>query len=277
MCRWMAWLGQPVLMDELLFKSQHGIVDQSLHSRMGAETTNGDGFGLGWYGSGEGPAVYHSVSPAWADPNLRELAAHVESPLFLAHVRAAIGSRVQQTNCHPFRRGRWLFVHNGYVADFHKIRRDLMLALDDELFPEVQGSTDTEVVFHLALTFGLEEDPIPALERTVGLIEETARRNGGERLVQGTFGVSDGTTLWAVRYATEGTARTLFASADADSVRHLHPDNPRFQRLSHDDRLIVSEPFSDLPGLWHEIPESSAVTVRHGGVLEHQPFQPQAG
>ena len=178
MCRWMAWLGQPVLIEELLFKSQHGIVDQSLHARMGAEPTNGDGFGLGWYGGGAGPAVYRSVSPAWADPNLRELAAHVESPLFMAHVRAAIGSPVQETNCHPFRRGEWLFVHNGFLADFHLLRRDLMLAIDPELFAEVQGSTDTEVVFYLALTLGLEEDPIGALEATVGLIEDTARGRG---------------------------------------------------------------------------------------------------
>ena len=194
MCRWMAWLGQPVLIDELLFKSQHGIVDQSLHARMGAEPTNGDGFGLGWYGGGAGPAVYRSVAPAWADPNLRELAAHVESPLFMAHVRAAIGSPVQETNCHPFRRGEWLFVHNGYLADFHLLRRDLMLAIDPELFAEVQGSTDTEVVFHLALTLGLEEDPIGALEATVGLIEDTARGRGIAGAVQATFGVSDGTT-----------------------------------------------------------------------------------
>jgi predicted glutamine amidotransferase len=82
MCRWMAWLGQPVLIEELLFNTEHGIVDQSLHARMGAEPTNGDGFGLGWYGTGNGPALYRSVSPAWADANLRELAAHVESPLF---------------------------------------------------------------------------------------------------------------------------------------------------------------------------------------------------
>ena len=108
MCRWMAWHGQPVLIEELLFKTRHGIVDQSLHSRMGAEPTNGDGFGLGWYGGGEGPAVYHSVAPAWGNANLRELAAHVESPMFLAHVRAAIGSPIQETNCHPFRHGRWL-------------------------------------------------------------------------------------------------------------------------------------------------------------------------
>jgi predicted glutamine amidotransferase len=274
MCRWMAWLGQPVLMEELLFKTEHGIVNQSLHARMGAEPTNGDGFGLGWYAGATGPAVYRSVSPAWADANLRELAAHIESPLFLAHVRAAIGSPVQETNCHPFRRGQWLFVHNGYIADFHLLRRDLMLAIDPALFGDIQGSTDTEVVFHLALTFGLEKDPIVALELTTGLIEATARERGTSGAVQASFGVSDGTSLWAIRYSTEGRARSLFASTDVDAVRRLHPDNPRFQRLSADDRLIVSEPFSDLPGIWREIPEATAVTVQRGGVLEERPFRP---
>ena len=276
MCRWMAWHGQPVLIEELLFKTQHGIVDQSLHSRMGAEPTNGDGFGLGWYGAGEGPGVYHGVAPAWGDANLRELAAHVASPLFLVHVRAAIGSPIQQTNCHPFRHGRWLFVHNGYVGDFQVIRRDLMWAIDPKLFAGIVGSTDTEVVFRLALTFGLEEDPIRALERTVRLIETTATERGVAPMVQGTFGVSDGSSLWAVRYATEGRARSLFASADVDSLHELYPERKMwFATATSDDRLIASEPFSDLPGVWHEIDESSAVIVRSGGVLEHEPFRPQ--
>jgi predicted glutamine amidotransferase len=274
MCRWMAWLGQPVLIEELLFNSPHGIVDQSLNARMGAEPTNGDGFGLGWYGTGEGPGIYRSVLPAWGDPNLRELAAHVESPLFMTHVRAAIGSPVQETNCHPFRRDNWLFVHNGFLADFHLLRRDLMLAVDPKLFADVHGSTDTEVVFYLALTLGLEDDPIAALERTVGLIEQTGRAHGVADAVQASFGVSDGESLWAVRYASDGHARSLFASADANALRHLYPDNTRFERLTEDDRLIVSEPFSDLPGVWHEIPEATAVTVRRGGVLEKRPFRP---
>src|SRR4051812_46997703 len=219
MCRWMAWLGQPVLIEELLFKTQHGIVDQSLHARMGAEPTNGDGFGMGWYGVGDGPAVFRSVAPAWSDANLRDLAAHVESPLFLVHVRAAIGSPVQESNCHPFRHGRWLFVHNGYIGGFRQMRRELMLAVDPELFADFHGSTDTEVVFALALKYGLEEDPIGALEATVGFIETTARRHGVPDAVQGTFCCSDGETLWATRYATIGPPRSLFASADAESIR----------------------------------------------------------
>jgi predicted glutamine amidotransferase len=274
MCRWMAWIGQPLLLKEALFDSPHGIVDQSLHARMGAEPTNGDGFGLGWYGAGEGPGVYRSVTPAWSDPNLRELAAHVESPLFVAHVRAAIGSPVQQTNCHPFRHGRWLFVHNGYLGGFQAARRDLMLAIAPELFAGIHGSTDTEVVFGLALTHGLEDDPIAALERSVGLVEEVARRHRVADAVQGTFGVTDGETLWAVRHATTGTPRTLYVSADAASIRELYPANPRFARLADDDRLIVSEPFSDLPGVWEPIPEGTAVTIARGGGLEQRPFRP---
>jgi glutamine amidotransferase len=148
-----------------------------------------------------------------------------------------------------------------------------MLAVDPELF-DVQGSTDTEVVFRLALTFGLMDDPIGALERTVGLIESVAARHDVPDAVQATFGVTDGETLWAVRYATQGPARSLFASCDADTVRRLYPDNPRLQRVRAGDRLIVSEPFADLPGVWQEIPAGSAVTVRRDAELEHQPFRP---
>ena len=93
MCRWMAWSGQPVIIEELLFEPKHGLIDQSLHSRMGAETTNGDGFGLGWYGEGDGPGTYHSVAPAWGDSNLRDLASHIKSHLFIAHVRATRAPR----------------------------------------------------------------------------------------------------------------------------------------------------------------------------------------
>ena len=179
MCRWMAWSGQPLLIEELLFKPQHGLIDQSLHSRMGVETTNGDGFGLGWYpAAGVEPAIYRSVAPAWGDANLRELAGHLESPLFLAHVRATTGTAIQQTNCHPFRHGNWLFVHNGVIAGYEAMRRDLMMAVDPGLFAGIHGSTDSEVLFHLALTFGLERDPIAAVERAIGLVEATAARHG---------------------------------------------------------------------------------------------------
>jgi predicted glutamine amidotransferase len=276
MCRWMAWHGQPIRLDELLLKTQHGLIDQSLHSRMGAETTNGDGFGVGWYGTGDGPGVYHSIAPAWGDRNLRELAAQVTSPLFLSHVRATSGTAIQDSNCHPFRHGRWLLVHNGVLGDFLTVRRDLVLAIAPELFSEMYGSTDSEVLFLLALTFGLEADPIGGVARAIGLVEEVAAAHGVEHAFQGTVGVSDGERLWAIRYSTEGRSRTLFASADADALQQLHPDNPRLARLLPGDRLVVSEPFNDLPGDWHEIPEATAMVVLKDGAQEFVPFVPVA-
>src|SRR5690348_6979377 len=134
--------------------------------------------------------------------------------------------------CHPFRHGQWLFVHNGYLGGFNQVRRDLLYAVDPELFAGLVGSTDTEAVFGLALTNGLTDDPIGALEHTVGFIEATARERGIEDAVQGTFGITNGETLWAVRYATKGPPRSLFATVEADTIRKLHPDNPRLQRLS---------------------------------------------
>ena len=277
MCRWMAWHGQPVLIDELLFKTPHGLVDQSLHSRLGVETTNGDGFGVGWYGRGDGPGVYRSISPAWGDANLRHMAGHIESPVFLAHIRATTGTAIQETNCHPFRHGRWLFVHNGVVGDFRALRRDLMLLVDPELFPDIQGSTDSEVVFHLALTYGLEDDPVAALERTIGTIEAVARNHGLEPAIQASIGVSDGASVWAVRYASADKPRSLFVSADAATVKAMRPADERIQRMRAEDRLIVSEPTNDLPGDWHEIEPSSALTVSPGGGLDRRPFRPVAG
>jgi glutamine amidotransferase len=149
-----------------------------------------------------------------------------------------------------------------------------MLALDPALFGAVEGTTDSEVVFHLALTFGLEDDPIAALERAVGFIEALAAKRGIDDPVQASFGVTDGETLWGVRYNTGGRARTLYMSADVDTIRHLYPENERFSQLSPDDRLIVSEPFSDLPGLWEPVAEATAVTVRSAGAVEQRPFTP---
>src|SRR3954462_1537985 len=155
MCRWMAWFGQPLVLEELLFKTQHGIIDQSLHSRLGAETTNGDGFGVGWYGVGNTPGLFHSIEPAGDDANLRELAAHLRSPIVFAHIRASSGTPIQQTNCHPFRHGQWLWMHNGVIAHFQDVKREIMLALAPCRYRVIEGSTDSEAFFFLALTLGL--------------------------------------------------------------------------------------------------------------------------
>ncbi len=276
MCRWNAYIGQPLLIDELLYKPKHGLIDESLHARMGAETTNGDGFGLGWYPPDmpTDPARYRSVNPAWNDANLRDLTQHIESPLFLAHIRAAIGSPVQQTNCHPFRHGRWLFVHNGMISGFADMRREMLVAIDPELFDGVTGSTDSETLFYLALGYGLEDDPLGAMERAVGFVEQLAESHGIESPVQMTIGIADGERLWAIRYSSKGESRTLFVSEDVEAVQRLHPENPRLRELTEGDRLVVSEPLADLFGAWTEVPESTGLLIEDGSV-DQRPFEPQ--
>ena len=273
MCRWMAYSGSPVLIEDLLYTTENSLIVQSLHSRLGVEPTNGDGFGVGWYDDRPAPGLYRSTEPAWNDGNLREVAGHIRSGMVLAHVRASTGTPVQQTNCHPFRHGRWLWMHNGALAGFPAVRRDLALAVAPELFPQIGGSTDSELFFFLALTFGLESDPPAAVARAVGLIEEVGRRHDQQFPVQMTVATTDGDTLWAFRYSSEGRSRSLFHNTDISALRAQYPDNPVLHRLSDDARLVVSEPLGDLKGAWREVPESTCVVVRHGRE-ELQPFAP---
>ena len=273
MCRWMAYTGSPLLMEDLLYAPENSLIVQSLHSRLGVEPTNGDGFGVGWYGEQEQPGLFRSIEPAWNDRNLRELAGHVRSPMVLAHVRASTGTAVQQTNCHPFRHGRWLWVHNGAIAGFRAAKREMALAVDPELFPDIEGSTDSELFFHLALTFGLKDDPPSAVARAVGVIEEIGLRHGQPFPMQMTVATTDGETLWAFRYSSEGRSRSLFHSTDVSTLRAQYPDNPVLHRLSDDARLVVSEPLGGLKGAWHEVPEGSCLVVRNGQETQ-LPFAP---
>ena len=274
MCRWLAYSGSPIRLEELLYKPAHSLIDQSMHARMGATTTNGDGFGVGWYVDGGAPGVFRAVGPAWSDRNLRELAGHVASPLFVAHIRASTGTAVQQTNCHPFRHGRWLWVHNGLIRDFNQFKRDLVLAVDPSLYPAIEGSADSEVMFFLALSFGLEHHPPAAVEQMVAFVEATARNHGVKDPLQMTIGTTDGERVWAFRYSSEGRSRSLFYSTRMHTLRQLYPDNPAFQQVTDDTRLIVSEPLGDLVGAWNEVPESSYGVVHHGQD-ELRPFRPR--
>ncbi|MGW6395289.1 class II glutamine amidotransferase [Streptomyces sp. NPDC055103] len=276
MCRWLAYSGTPQLLDTILYKPAHSLIDQSLHSKLGVETTNGDGFGVGWYPEGsEGtPALMRDIGPAWNNRNLRELADHVRSPLFFAHIRASTGTAVQQTNCHPFRHGRWMWMHNGSVAGFHAMRRDLALLVAPALYSEIEGTTDSETMFYLALTFGLEEDPPGAVARMVGLVERVGHEHGVEYPMQMTVAVSDGTSVWAFRYSSQGASRSLFYSSRVDALRKLHPEVTFLQEVSDETRLVVSEPLGDLPGAWNEVPESSYGVVQ-AGADDLRPFIPE--
>jgi glutamine amidotransferase len=248
----------------LLYTPQHSLIDQSLHSKLGATTTNGDGFGVGWYGEGNDPAVFKSIEPAWNNRNLRELSRMIRSGTVFAHIRASTGTPVQQTNCHPFRYGNWLWMHNGAIRNFHEIKRELAMAVDASLYGSIEGSTDSEMFFYLALSLGLEETPVAAVEQAVGFIEDVGHRAGIEYPVQMTVATTDGTSVWGFRYSSEGRSRSLYYSTDVRQLRGLYPDLEILQEVDDEARLVVSEPLADLEGAWNIVPESSYGVIQPG-------------
>jgi predicted glutamine amidotransferase len=223
----------------------------------------------------EGPRVYRSTHPAWNDRNLRELAAGISSPLFFAHIRASTGTAIQETNTHPFRYANRLWMHNGLIRDFHLVKRELQSAVDDAYFGFIEGTTDSETMFYLALTFGLEDDPVGGVERMVGFVEETGRRHGIEHPIQMTVATSDGEKIWAFRYSSENDSRSLYFSTRMDALKALYPESAELGGLSDETRVVVSEPLGDLPGAWQEVPESHVGIVQPGDD-ELRPFSPRS-
>ena len=275
MCRWQAYSGRPIPLESLLFQAKHSLIDQSMCSRSVETPTNGDGFGLGWYGARETPGLFRSIRPAWNDFNLRDLAAQIESALFLAHVRATSLATVQETNCHPFRYKSWLFVHNGEIFEVEKIRQKLLTLVAPELFSNIVGTTDSEVLFHLALTFGLERDPLGALQRMAGCVEKVAKEAGISESLWMTLGLSDGKSVYAVRYASDGEAPTLYYSKAVEDLIGLGLAPETAARLGSQARMVVSEPIGKLDGAWVQLPQASALRLREGTV-ELLPFWPSA-
>jgi glutamine amidotransferase len=193
----------------------------------------------------------------------------------MAHVRRSTGTPVQTSNCHPFRHDNWLFVHNGLLRGFQQYRREMALAVDRSLFSSLNGNTDSELMFLLALSFGLKDDPIPALEKLVGFIEHLAEQKAVENPIQMTLGISDGKRLYAVRYSTERNSRTLYHSESVETILKLYPPDREMYPFPADARAVVSEPLASGEGIWKPIEESTAIIIESGEV-DYQPFTPRA-
>jgi predicted glutamine amidotransferase len=261
MCRWAAYRGEPLFLEELVSSPAHSLIEQSHCATRAKTATNGDGFGVAWYGDRPDPGRYRDILPAWSDCNLKSLARQIRSPLFLAHVRAATNGATRRDNCHPFVHGRWSFMHNGQIANFDRIRRGMEGLLSDELFSARMGTTDSEMLFLLAIQFGLERDPLGAMEKAIATIERLSMERAGEALVRFTAAFSDGRDLYAVRYATDHKPPTLYAAPMT---------GPRGEKTGH---CLVSEPLNDETDTWVEIPDGSAVKVNADG-LHASLFQP---
>jgi predicted glutamine amidotransferase len=253
MCRWIAYLGEPMFLEDFVTAPQQSLVVQSRSSKEARSAVNGDGFGLGWYSERETPGVYRDVRPAWSDENLLSLAHQIRSRLFFAHIRASTGTSTTRANCHPFAVGRWMFMHNGKIGGWDQLRRRIDSAIPDELFQHRQGTTDSEALFLLMLANGLDDNPEAALAKTLGFIEGHMRDLRIDEPLRVTAAMSNGEHVFAVRYASSGKPETLYTR----------------QRRDNTGRLLVSEPLDDGRADWLAVPPQSFVEVTREQVSWH--------
>ena len=241
MCRWIAYLGAPVYLEQFLVEPRRSLVAQARRCREALTQTNGDGFGVGWYGSRERPGVYRDIRPAWGDENLTSLAHQISSRLFLAHVRASTGTATSRANCHPFVVDNWLFMHNGQIGGWDKVRRQVEQAIPDDLFEHRSGTTDSEALFLMMLGNGLAADPEGAARRTLGQVEAMMQRAGVTCPLRFTAAFSDGRKLYALRYASDQEPPSLYTRRGSDSTA----------------TLVVSEPLDEAAEGWQPVPAQS--------------------
>ena len=211
MCRFLAYLGEPIFLEDLVCKPRHSLVRQSLRAVEAKTVTNGDGFGVGWYGERAEPGVYHEVMPAWSDQNLLALCANVRSRLFFAHVRAATGGGISRQNCHPFQFGRYMFIHNGQVGGFSQVRRVMETWLPDALYEHRSGGTDSELLFLLIVARMQDGEPVrdavrSVLDATAGLMQT----RGIDAPLRFAAALADGEQVWAFRWASDDAPPTLY-------------------------------------------------------------------
>lgn len=259
MCRWIAYAGPPLRVSTLLFQPENSLIRQSLHATRGV-ATNGDGFGLGWYGERPFPGLYRDILPAWNDANLHSLADQVRARLFFAHVRASTGTATSRENCHPFAYEHLLFMHNGRIGGYDRIRRRLEGMVADEFYARRHGSTDSELFFLLALSNGLMEEPIPAIARTVRQVRREMALQNVEEPFRMTAALSDGERIIAVRTSSDGASPSLFHTAGGEILA----DGPQLRFTpGRGTVMVLSEPL-DAEGHWQEVPEDHVLETRQG-------------
>ncbi len=218
MCRWLAYQGESIYLDELVYEPEHSLVHQSLEARKAVTRVNADGFGLGWYTERDTPGQFHEVLPAWGDENLRSLTHHIRSHRFMAHVRSSTGTQVSRSNCHPFISENWMFLHNGQIGGFEQAKFELERQLCESLFLKRMGTTDSELIFLLMLQNGLKQSPVEAIRNTLSMICNLMTDKQIEEPLKASICVSDGNQFWAVRYSSAQEAPTVFIKQDGANI-----------------------------------------------------------
>ena len=250
MCRWMAYAGEKIYLENLLFLQKNSLISQSLKATKSSFATSGDGFGLAWYGGKKTPGLFKDVLPAWNDENLRQLSQHVKSGLFLAHVRASTGTGVSRANCHPFTYGKWSFMHNGQIGNWPLLRRDIESMISKDYYNYRVGTTDSEALFLLALSCGLEKDPVGGIKKAIEKVQILIEAYGATEPLRLSAALSDGKSIWAFRYSSDHQSPSLFYGT---------PDLHKKQGQSRMINTIASEPFDDDSDHWTPVGESKVI------------------
>ena len=252
MCRLLAYLGEPIFLDALVAMPRHSLLRQSVRAEQAHTVTNGDGFGVGWYGERADPGVYREVMPAWSDANLLSLCHSVQSRLFFAHVRSATGGGISRQNCHPFRHGRWLFMHNGQIGGYAGVKRALEALLPDALFAARLGATDSELLFLLALArIDAGETPEQAMHAVLDETVALMRQRGIAEPLRFAAALSDGERLWAFRWSSDDQPPSLYLGRTAQGS------------------VLASEPLDARPDHWQPVPANGWVRVAREGCTLH--------
>jgi len=269
MCRWIAYSGPPIYLEQLMVLPKNSLIEQSRDAQKSKSAINADGFGIGWYDQRSEPGLFRDVYPAWNDENLLNVCQQIRARLFFGHVRASTGSAINRANCHPFRHNNHLFMHNGQIGGFETLHRDLAMAIRPEFYPLLQGTTDSEIFFYLALGNGLAEAPERALALTVAQVLSIMAAHEITDPFRLTATLSDGQTIYAIRYANDDFPPSLYYGTD------IHSEVSTDLSLEEDQVcLILSEPLDEVASSWAAVPPSSLLVAKNGHV-EIKPFNPQ--
>lgn len=248
MCRWIAYTGAPVRLEEVITRPARSLVHQSLHAAQCKTPTNGDGFGLGWYGDRDVPGTYREISPAWSDENLMSLCAQLSSRTFFAHVRASTGAATARANCHPFSLGPWLFMHNGQIGQFARVRRRVENMIPDALYSHRRGGTDSEAIFLIALGRVERDGPIAAFEQTLATIRDEMDVAGIDEALRFSAALTDGQQLQVFRWSSDPLAPSVYYRQSTGAL------------------VVVSEPLDDdASGCWRSLPANHVLEAPCAG------------
>ncbi|KAL1748448.1 nucleophile aminohydrolase [Schizophyllum fasciatum] len=283
MCRFVIYKGTaPVQLSHLLTRPCHSIINQAFDSRLRLDhrrPMNGDGFGVGWYDCqaddelGHQPCIFTSVTPAWNNVNLQRLAEKIKSPLVFGHVRATTAGSLSLDNCHPFTHGKLMWMHNGGIADFPRIKRRLQNELPDVAFNMVQGNTDSEWAF--AVFLSKLPDPNAqafktaelrqAMTETIAHINRLTEEAGSTEPSLMNFCVTDGESVIATRYVSSRTDEAASLWFSSGTTFSEYADGGHYKMAKEDKReniiMVASEPLTFERADWMEIKTNNMIVI----------------